>query len=79
VSGEISIGEFEKNSAETIRVQLVRTCVGLYVDIRVWSTARPGDGPGLHRTERGFMIAVELVPELRGLLEQAYQTAEVGR
>jgi hypothetical protein len=79
MSNEVLIGELEKNTAETIRVQLVRTCVGPYVDVRVCSTLRPGDLPGLHRTERGFMIAAELVPELQRLLEQALQTAEIGR
>jgi hypothetical protein len=76
MSNEILIGELEKNAAETVRVQLMRLTVGPYVDIRIWATARPGDGPGLHRTDRGFMVSAELLPELRKLIERAIAAVE---
>jgi hypothetical protein len=77
MSNEVLIGEFEKNAAEVVRAELMRLTVGLYVDIRIWSTPRPGDSPGLHRTDRGFMLAAKLLPEFRKLVDQAIATVKI--
>lgn len=68
---EMLIGEFVKNASETIRVSLVTCGLCRSVDVRVWSTPRPGDAPGLHPTKEGLTVGADLLPDLIALLERA--------
>jgi hypothetical protein len=74
--GRVLVGEFQKNSVETVKVFLEDGLAGFYAEIRVWATPRAGDEAGLHPTGRGFELAVELLPELRKLIDRALATAE---
>jgi hypothetical protein len=73
--GERLIGEVTKNTLESIRVRVVDSPVGPYVDVRVWATPRPGDAPGLHPTSKALMIAPELADDLAELIQEAARAA----
>ena len=72
------IGEFDKNSVETVKVHLQKWGQGVYCDIRVWATPAAGDLPGLHPTKKGITLAAEQLPDLLKLLEEARRVIEKG-
>ena len=72
------VAEFEKNSAETIRIYLQKWGRGVYCDIRVWTAFRPGDEAGEQPTKKGITLAVELLPELRKAIDKVLAEVEFG-
>ena len=72
------VSEFEKNSAEVVKVHLQTWKQGRYVDIRIWAALRPGDAAGEHPTKKGLTLAVELLPELRKAIDKALAEVEFG-
>jgi len=72
------IAEFEKNSAEIIRIYLQKWGRAVYCDIRVWMALRPGDEAGEQPTKKGITLAVELLPELRKAIDKVLAEVEFG-
>lgn len=58
------IGEFEKNSAEIVRVRTTEWKGQRYVDIRCWFNQ------GQKPTWKGLTINIELLPQLLEILER---------
>lgn len=72
------VAEFEKNSAEIVRIYLQKWGQGVYCDIRVWMALRPGDEAGEQPTKKGITLAVELLPELRKAIDKVLAEVEFG-
>jgi len=73
------IASFQKNSAEVVRVYLQTWKDQRYVDIRVWSQARPGDGEAAaHPTYKGITLSVELLENLKKAVDKALAAVEMG-
>ena len=72
------IAEFEKNSAETIKIHLQKWGQGVYCDIRVWTAPAPGDLSGVHPTKKGITLRIELLPELRKAIDRTIAEFEFG-
>jgi hypothetical protein len=65
------LARFEKNASEDMRLTLHKWTIGQYVDIRVWTKIRPSDDSPSNPTERGFVLDVDLLPDLRRALDKA--------
>jgi hypothetical protein len=72
--GGRELSRFSKNSCEEVRLILHNFGCGKYIDVRVWAKIRPSDGTASTPTERGFELAVELLPDLKRAIDQV-QTA----
>jgi hypothetical protein len=70
------IGEFQKNTEDTIRVYLQYWKGKEYCNIRVWVTPKKGDTSELCATPKGITLSVELLPELIRILEEAQRETE---
>ncbi len=70
------VAEFQKNTAETVRIHLQKWGQGVYCDIRVWTALRPGDAAGEQPTKKGVTLNVELLPELRKAIDRAIAELE---
>jgi len=59
------VGAFDKNSDEQVRLRIYRGVVGRYLEIRVYSKVRAGDGEASQPTDNGLVLDLGLLPELR--------------
>ncbi|MGB7294201.1 MAG: transcriptional coactivator p15/PC4 family protein [Candidatus Aminicenantales bacterium] len=69
------VAEFEKNSAEMIRVHLLEWKTQVYIDIRAWFRA---EGNVLRPTTKGVRLNAELLPELRSAIDAVISALEDG-
>lgn len=69
--GGQELARFEKNSCEDVRLNLHNFGCGRYIDVRCWSKIRPSDDAPSNPTANGFMLAVELMADLRRAVDQA--------
>jgi len=72
------VAEFQKNSAEMIKVHLQKFRGGMYCDLRVWVSEKAGQGGAECATRKGLTISTELLPQLIGALDKAQRTLEAG-
>jgi len=70
------LASFEKNSNEEVRLTLHEQTIGRCLEIRTWTKARSTDGLPSDPTDRGIVLDVELLPDLRRAIDQAI--VEVG-
>jgi len=69
--GGRELAKFSKSSCEEVRLTLQDFGVGRYLDIRVWAKVRPTDESPSGPTEHGFVLDVDLLPDLRRCINQA--------
>jgi hypothetical protein len=62
------IGEFQKNSWQTVRVSESEINDHPFIDIRIWATGKNGEPVP---TQKGVAIHPELAPRLIALLQKA--------
>jgi hypothetical protein len=72
------IGEFSKNSLETVKVNLQRWKKSEFCDIRVWVTPTTGETSELCPTRKGITLSAESLPEFIKILEKAEREVEEG-
>lgn len=65
------ITQFDKNSAEKVKVFLNRYRGNEYIDIRVWTKSLPGEDGGENPSRKGITLHVELLPDLLRALKEA--------
>ena len=69
------VASLQKNSSETIKVQLQTWKNEPYVDIRIWVAGEDGT-PGVQPTRKGLTINVELLPDLLAALQRVSEIIE---
>jgi hypothetical protein len=69
------IGEFDKNSAEKVRVHLMEWKGQTYFDIRVWFKADDGV---YYPSTKGIRLNCELLLDLRSAIDAAISAVEDG-
>jgi hypothetical protein len=72
------VAEFDKNSAELVRIHFVDWKKTTYADIRVWYKTEAGDDGDIRPTTKGLRINVELLPDLIRALNEAQRLLEAG-
>lgn len=71
------IGEIEKNDYEVVKILLGFYKGKNYVHIRTWAKAESPDGKEVYvATKKGIVLNVELLPELKKLIDQALEEAK---
>jgi len=70
------IAQFDKNSAEVIKVHLVGWKGQDYIDIRVWIKGEPDEAD--KPTIKGIRLNVELLPDLQSALRAVAEKIEGG-
>jgi hypothetical protein len=65
------LGRFSKSSNEEVRLTLHSWGVGETADVRIWTKVRPSDGTPSQPTELGFSIDVDLLPDLKRVIDTA--------
>jgi len=68
--GKELIGEFTKNSLETVRVNLQDYQGQRYLDVRVWRKDSPVD-PEAYSTKKGITLNISCLPDLKKLIDRA--------
>jgi hypothetical protein len=71
----VLIGEFDKNTLETVRVSVTRFKGKIYVDARVYVRDDSASPPAETATKKGLCLSPELVLELIPLLSEAQERA----
>jgi hypothetical protein len=72
------IDSFSKNSVEVVKVQVHVWKSQTYIDIRVWTQLRPGDGEGAAQpTYKGITLNVDLLGRLKKAIDKAFAEVEI--
>jgi hypothetical protein len=72
------VAEFQKNSAEVVRIHFIEWKKTTYMDIRVWYHDGIGDDGDTKPTTKGLRINAELLPDLIRALNEAQRALEAG-
>ena len=72
------IAEFDKNSAEVVKVNLQTWKAQTYFDVRVWYRDGAGHEGAENPTHKGITLNVELLPDLRRALDEVERALEKG-
>jgi len=72
------IAEFQKNSAEFVRISLSEFKGSLYFDLRIWLQEKPAEPGNLKPTKKGLCLSVDLLDDLRGSLEKLARIVNEG-
>ena len=72
------IAEFDKNSAEKMKIHLQEWKAQTYLDLRVWTSEKAGQEGAERPTHRGITLNVELLGELKKAIDAAISALENG-
>ena len=70
------IAQFDKNSAEKVKIFLNRYRGNEYIDIRIWTKNLPGEDGAENPSRKGLTLHVELLPDLLRALKEAEEAIE---
>jgi hypothetical protein len=65
------LARFSKSSGEDVCLRVHKFTIGRYLDIRIWTKIGIGDGVPSNPTDRGLMLDVDLLPDLRAAIDKA--------
>lgn len=72
----MNIHEFEKNTAERVRISINEYQGNRYVDIRVMYDASQDENPEWRFSPKGITVALDLLPELKKGVDMALAKVE---
>lgn len=73
------IDQFNKNSAEIVKVHVQEWKSQTYFDVRVWYLDNPAENGSEQATKKGLTLNVELLPRLIKALQKAEKALEKGQ
>ena len=77
-SSQRLIYRFDKNAIEEVRAVLQTWKSQQYLDLRVWMKGQPSEPGSEQPTKWGITLNIELLPELKRVIEKAMLAEELG-
>ena len=77
-SSQRLIHRFDKSSLEEVRAVLQEWRNQTYLDLRIWMKGNPGEPGGETPTKKGITLNVDLLGELKKVVDAALAEVELG-